>query len=378
MSIHSSSPQPQPQPQPASSSPTPLAFDPVTFKQSLDHELNQLFDTAIAHARVIDLVYAELLEATRDTLLAGGKRLRPYLAYVAYVGLGGADPQAFTSAATSQELLHHFLLIHDDIIDRDLRRHGGPNVEGIYHDRFMRQGLAPAQALHQAESFALMAGDAACALGLQVITDAKFNASVKLAALRSVHRMLFEVMGGQLMDIDSAISDRPPTPERLLSVCHYKTATYSFQTPLQFGAILAGAPAAIQDQLRHFGYELGIAYQLTDDLLGVFGDEAKLGKSVTSDLHEGKQTLLIYHAFQLTTPAQAKTLRQLWGNPDATATDLTTVRQLLHDTGAQAKVASLADVHFQAALAALARINILPPAKVELERLARFCVNRQH
>lgn len=360
--------------------------DPAAFKSALDHELRALFATAITDARAIDPVYAELLEATRDTLLAGGKRLRPYLAYVAYRGLGGTNDAAFTKAATSQELLHHFLLIHDDIIDRDLTRHGGPNVEGLYHDRFLRRGLPPAEALHQAEAFALMAGDAACALGLLAVTDADFDAPTKLAALDAIHRMLFEIMGGQLMDIDSAISApgvlaTPATPERLLSICHYKTATYSFQTPLQFGVILAGAPAVIQTQLRDFGYHLGVAFQLTDDQLGVYGDQAKLGKPVTSDLREGKQTLLIYHARQSATPAQTRTLDQLWGNPDATAADLATIRELLTATGARAKVADLATSHFEQALAVLPTLltaGLSTPAATELERLAHFCVQREH
>jgi geranylgeranyl diphosphate synthase type II len=356
----------------------PAAFDPAAFKQSLDHELRALFAAAVTKAQAIDPVYAGLLEATRDTLLAGGKRLRPYLAYVAYRGLGGTGDAAFIRAATSQELLHHFLLIHDDIIDRDLKRHGGPNVEGLYYDRFIRRGLPPAEAMHQAEAFALMAGDAACALALLAVTDSEFDAPTKLAALDCIHRMLFEIMGGQVMDIDSALSGQPATPERLLGVCHYKTATYSFQTPLQLGAILAGAAPAVQSQLRDFGYQLGIAYQLTDDLLGVYGDEAKLGKPVTSDLHEGKQTLLIYHARQLATPAQAQDLQQLWGNPDATTADLAIVQQLLRDTGAQAKTTAQAAEHLQSALAILPQIPLSDPARSELERLAHFCVKREH
>jgi geranylgeranyl diphosphate synthase type II len=323
-------------------------------------------------------VYVGVLEVVRDTLLMSGKRLRPYLAYLAYSGLGGTDDDAFIPAAASQELLHHFLLIHDDIMDRDLTRHGGPNVEGTYHDRFIKQGLPPAEALHHAESFALMAGDAAWALGLQAITEAKFDAQLKLEALQCVQRMLFEIMGGQLMDVDNAISGAPLSAERILAICHYKTATYSFQTPLQFGAILAGTDRTVQEQLRNFGHSLGIAFQLADDLLGVYGNEAKLGKPVTSDLREGKQTLLIYHAFELATPAQTQTLRHLWGNRDAGATDLAEVQQILRDCGAQAKTIELARTHLQASLATLAAIPLATPAQTELARLAHFCVEREY
>lgn len=357
---------------------TPAQPDAGKFKQTVDQELERLFSEAITSARSIDGVYAELLEVTRDTLLAGGKRLRPYLASLAYTGLGGPDDAAFIPIAASQELLHHFLLIHDDIMDRDLIRHGGPNVEGTYYERFQHQGFPPAQAMHHAESYALMAGNAAWALGMQTISATTFDAHTKLEAQQCVQRMLFEIMGGQLMDIDSAISGLPATPERLLSICRYKTATYSFQTPLQLGAILAGAPATTQNQLRDFGLSLGIAFQLADDLLGVYGDEAKLGKPVTSDLREGKQTLLIYHAYELATPAQAKILHDLWGNSQGSTADLATVKDILTDCGAQAKTARLADTHLQASLKTLAAIPLTEPTKAEIERIAHFSVNRTH
>jgi geranylgeranyl diphosphate synthase, type II len=357
---------------------TPAPPDSSAFKQAVDQELGRLFAAAITNARSIDTVYAELLEVTRDTLLAGGKRLRPYLAYLAYTGLGGKDHKAFITIAAGQELLHHFLLIHDDIMDRDLIRHGGPNVEGAYFERFKQQGYAPADALHHAESFALMAGNAAWALGMQTISDVPFDAHAKLAAQHCVQRMLFEIMGGQLMDIDSAISGRPATTERLLSICRYKTATYSFQTPLQLGAILAAAEPAIQEQLRQFGLSLGIAFQVADDLLGVYGDEAKLGKPVTSDLREGKQTLLIYHAYELATPAQAKTLRRLWGSSQSGPAELATVKDILTACGAQAKTTSLAASHLDDSLRTLAKIPLIASSKAEIERIAHYCMNRQN
>ncbi|MDB5178475.1 MAG: geranylgeranyl pyrophosphate synthase [Patescibacteria group bacterium] len=350
----------------------------ANFKHDIDRELERLLTAAIIEAQSIDEVYVGLLEATRDTLLGGGKRLRPYLAYLTYSGLGGTRYDAFVPAAVSQELLHHFLLIHDDIIDRDFTRHGGLNVEGTYRERFLAKGLPPADALHYAESFALLAGNAACALGLRAVTDAKFGAKLKLEALRCMQYMLFEIMGGELMDVDSSISGGTISPERLLRICHYKTATYSFQAPLQFGAILAGAPSGVQGQLRRFGHSLGIAFQLADDLLGVYGDEAKLGKPVTSDLREGKQTLLIYHGFELASATQAKTLRSLWGNRQADADELAEVRRILRDCGAQAKTAELAATNLQESLATLAGTPIAGPAKAELERIARFCVEREY
>jgi geranylgeranyl diphosphate synthase, type II len=357
----------------------PLAKPSITnFKQAVDGELKRLTDEAIEGARAIDEAYAELLGVMQGTLLSGGKRLRPYLSHLAYVGLGGKDPEAFVSVAASQELLHHFLLMHDDIIDRDFTRHGVLNVEGTYHERFLQRGFSSGEALHYAESFALMAGDAACALGLQAITQSTFTANRKLQALACVQRMLFEIMGGEFMDVDNALSDQPSSIERLLSICHYKTATYSFQTPLQLGSILSGARPPVHDQLRRFGHSLGIAFQLADDQLGMFGDEAKLGKPVVSDLREGKQTLLIYYAYELATPAQSRTLRRLWGNAEAGMAELAEVRQIVRDCGAQAKTTKQASMHLQDSLAILKDIPLLPPTRQEIEWIAHFCVNREY
>jgi geranylgeranyl diphosphate synthase type II len=348
------------------------------FKPAVDDELKRLTGEAITEAQAIDAAYAELLEVTQTTLLNGGKRLRSYLSYLSYYGLGGLDTDAFMSVAASQELLHHFLLIHDDIIDRDFMRHGMFNVEGTYHDRFVKRGLPPSEALHYAESFALMAGDAASALGLRAITRSGFEGDRRLQALACVQDMLFEIMGGEFMDVDSSISREPVSVERLLKICHYKTATYSFQTPLQVGAILAGAQPKIQEGLRGFGHSLGIAFQLADDLLGVYGDEAKLGKPIMSDLHEGKQTLLIHYAFELATPTQSQALRRLWGSPEAGMAELADVRQIIHDSGAQNKTAGLASKHLEESLAKLSAIPLSSSAKQELERLARFCVKRKY
>jgi geranylgeranyl diphosphate synthase type II len=353
-------------------------LDAKQYRSLVEEALRQVFAAAIAEAGKIDGSYAELLVVTRDQLLRGGKRLRPYLTYLAYHGAGGREVD-IAPVAASQELFHQFLLIHDDIIDRDLVRHGGINVAGKYYHDFQDRPIADAEARHYGDSYALLAGNASCALGLQAISSSGFNAETKLAALQCVHQMLFEEMGGQLTDVSVSIpGGAPATLEQLLRVARYKTAAYSFITPLKLGAIMAGGPAQLQGQLQEFGESLGIAFQLADDLLGVYGDEKSLGKPILSDISEGKHTLLIHYALAGATSRQAAALRRIWGSHTAGEAELAEARDLLTATGAQAKVTALADQHLQAALAALKPAALDEQVKARLGEVAVFCVKRQY
>ncbi len=349
------------------------------FRTQIDQVLRSICESTISEAEAIDPVYAQLLEVVRDLLLRSGKRLRPYLAYLAYRGSGGHADDSFMPVAASLELFHNFLLIHDDIMDRDLVRHGGLNVAGTYYDVFRRRHLSDPEAYHHAQSYALMAGNASCALGLAAITGSDFAAEPKLAALTKVNRMLFEEMGGQLTNVSVSIPGaQPATADQLLKIARYKTAAYSFITPLQVGAIFAGAPGPVGEQLLKFGESLGIAFQLADDLLGVYGDEATLGKPIYSDMREGKHTLLIHYAFELATPTQAKALRTVWGHTESGAPELETVKTVLHDAGAHQKVASMAESYLQSALATLVHAPLSGPAKAALDDIAQFSVRRNY
>jgi geranylgeranyl pyrophosphate synthase len=348
------------------------------FRPLVDQSLREIFDEAIGEAATIDPVYAQLLEITRDQLLRSGKRLRPYLTYLAFAGSGGPGAGSILPVAAGQELFHHFLLIHDDIMDRDLTRHGGPNVAGHYYEAFRARNVSDDESCHHASSYALMAGNASLALGLKAVTDADFDAGLKLAALTNINRMLFEEMGGQLTDISVSVpGGATATEQQLLKIARYKTAAYSFITPLQVGAILAGSPGATPALLK-FGSALGVAFQLTDDLLGVYGDEKTLGKPIFSDMREGKRNLLIYYAFESATPSQAKALQAVWGHPESGAAELERVKDLLDTIGAHDKVSSKAESYLRTALDALADAPLSAPAQAALADIARFSVHRQY
>jgi geranylgeranyl diphosphate synthase type II len=349
------------------------------FTSRIDNQLRDIFADAITRANEIDPTYGQLLEVMQTQLLRGGKRLRPRLTYLAYTGLGGTNEPAIMQAAAGQELIHQFLLIHDDVIDRDLVRHGGPNVAGVYYEKFKHSRVPDSEALHYGSSFALLAGNASFALSLQVISGSGFTAEQKLAAMTSIDQMLFEIMGGQLLDVYHAIPHvDAPTVKQLLQIATFKTARYSFETPLEVGALLAGAAKPEIATLKEFATGLGIAFQLTDDLLGLYGDEATLGKSVTSDMCEGKQTLLLHYALEAASPAQAKQLETIWGDRGAGTNELEVAKDLVRQTGATKKVEDLCQTYLDSSLAALEKSKLSESARAELIEIAHFCITRRY
>lgn len=347
------------------------------FRQLLHGRLERLYDQRQAQAALIDPLYGDLLGELRGLILRSGKRLRPYLTYLAYYGFGGRSEAAILDLAASQELLHNFLLIHDDVFDRDVMRYGGLNISGAYRLKLPRQ-LRPSERHHLADTMALMGGDITLGFGFRQIIESDFPAELRIAALSRIERMIFEVAGGEILDVlipTFALTD--VTEERLLRVCRYKTASYSFEAPLQLGAIMAQASAAQLNAITGFAIPLGVAFQLADDLLGTFGNETELGKSVLTDLREGKRTVLVLKAMDLADAEGRAVLTASLGNRRANYSDLEQVRAVLQDCGARAYVEALAEAQIAQSLLALPAVGFAAEATRELESLVQFSIHRR-
>ena len=214
-------------------------------------------------------------------------------------------------------------------------------------------------------------------LGFSQIIDADFPAEVKLSALRRIERMIFEVAGGEVLDVLTPTFEQDKvTEESLLRVYRYKTASYSFEAPMQLGAILAGSDDATMVAISAFATPLGIAFQLADDLLGVYGNEIEIGKSVLSDLREGKKTLLMVKGFELANDIGRMTLKHALGNQKANYSELAAVRQVLDACGARRYIERLARTEVDQALAVIGEIGLSKPVRSEIERLAAFSIER--
>lgn len=226
----------------------------------------------------------------------GGKLVRPQLVMRAYEGLGGSAETSVARVAAAFELLHTALIVHDDVIDRDFVRRGKPNIPGKYRDLALSNGADAATADHHGLSAAVVAGDLALFYSYRMIDHASLPEDTRRQLLDLMDEALFASAAGELLDLDYSGAVTIPTVDSILEMARLKTAVYSFEVPLKVGAVLAGSSAETIEALGDFGREIGTAYQIVDDLLGVFGDPIATGKSTTSDLREGKRTVLVAHA----------------------------------------------------------------------------------
>lgn len=276
--------------------------------EKVESTLKGYCQNKILAARTIGSGYEQLWQEISDYLLAGGKRIRPHLVLLAYGAYGGESVDTVLPAATAWELLHACLLVHDDIIDRDTYRHGRLNISGRYEQLYAP--YAQTDSGHYALSSALLAGDLLLSSAYDIVTQSSLDADKKVLVLGQLQDALFAVGGGELIDVESvlySIEQSNPT-----AIATYKTATYSFQLPLMCGAMLADASQEELEMLQSIGTEVGIAFQLKDDVLGVFGSEQTTGKSNRSDIYEKKRTLLTKLALERLSEEKAARLESLY------------------------------------------------------------------
>jgi geranylgeranyl diphosphate synthase type II len=307
-------------------------------RQHVDAVLDRFFGLAKARASGIGPRYVTLWE-TLENNTAGGKRFRPSMVLAAYESFGGTDFETAAYVGAAFELLHTALIVHDDVIDRDFIRRGGPNVSGSYRDLAQTAGIPVPTAEHRGMSVAVIAGDLALFNSFRLLDRSGVGGELRERLHEIFDEAMFASAAGELLDVDFSLHPNPPSVEDIVDMERLKTAVYSFETPLQAGAVLAGADEAAVEALGSFGRNLGIAYQIIDDLLGVFGDSGDTGKSTLGDLREGKRTVLIANA---ATTAQWSDIEPLFGNPDLDESGARRIRSLLEQGGARRFAEALA------------------------------------
>ncbi|MDN8548641.1 polyprenyl synthetase family protein [Microbacterium sp. NM3R9] len=258
--------------------------------RALDAVLTRLAERAIPRgASALALIRA----ASEATI--GGKRFRPALVVAAFDAFDGDRDAApgLWDVAAAFELLHTAFVIHDDLIDRDLERRGMPNVGGAFRSRARSLGVGDEGAERIGDAAAVLAGDILLyeAARLVAVADIGDDQRVPLFGLLDDAVLVSAI--GELADVEQAVVPGEPETTQLLSTAHDKTAVYSFCAPLAAGAVLAGADAGDRAVLMTVGADLGLAFQLVDDLIGTFGSEAQAGRGAGADLREAKRTPLI-------------------------------------------------------------------------------------
>ncbi|NES16584.1 MULTISPECIES: polyprenyl synthetase family protein [Micromonospora] len=311
----------------------------------------------------------------RQFVLAGGKRLRPLFCYWGWRGSGGLDGPPIVVAAAALELFHAFALIHDDILDGSDRRRGQPSVHRIFADLHARSGWHGDPEAYGRDA-ALLCGDLCAAWSGQMFHGCGLDQERIRRGYALFARMRAEVIAGEYLDVVGAAG--AGSVADALTVIRLKTARYTVTRPVQIGAVLAGADPDVVAALADFGDPLGEAFQLRDDLLGVFGDPAVTGKSNLDDLREGKSTVLLALARAEAGPGRAARLRALVGDPGLDQTGAAEVRGIIEATGARERVEGMIRARVEEARAALDRLPLVEPARSALAELTVRAAHRRH
>jgi geranylgeranyl diphosphate synthase, type I len=346
--------------------PAPVPASLPWVAERIGVRLRDLLEAESARWADFDEDLREPIDEIARLVLAGGKRLRPAFTHWGFVGAGGdPDDPMVVNAGAAFELMHAFALFHDDVMDDASSRRGAPTTHTVFAEQHQLGDWA-GEARRFGEGVAILVGDLAFVYADQLLLGAPREAWTIWNELR------IELNVGQILDILGGVRNdrRQDKAER---ICRYKSGKYTIERPLHLGAVLAAPDRAAEllPALSAYGLPLGDAFQMRDDVMGAFGDEALTGKPVGGDLREGKPTPLLARAVASATTSQRAVLDQV-GRPGLTDAQVAAIQQVIVDTGAladlEATITSLTDE----ALVAIDKAPITVEARAELVELAHY------
>jgi len=331
-------------------------------RRDVDARLAGYLDARVAETARHGADVEAMASAVRDLTLRGGKRLRAALVVVGYLAddeNGLTDPAL--DAGVAFELLQTYLLVHDDWIDGDELRRGGPSVPAMLRAHHGSRRLGDAAAV--------LAGDFAAALSLDVLSRLDAPAERLVRALGLFAEIQQDVICGQQLDISGHETD--------VEVYYpLKTGSYTVRGPLLLGAILAGAPPEVVNALDRYARPLGVAFQMQDDLLGVFGDPNRTGKPVGDDLRRGANTVIAQQARRMLKEAERASFDAVFGNADATDEQIASVSEMLVDEGVRSAVVERIHGLIHDAISALVDARIDPSPRTMLLGFSSIIASR--
>lgn len=356
----------------------------------IQNQLDAFCDEKRAELSAISDDLLPIIDYTQE-LLSGGKRFRALFAYWAWASALPADANpkeliekadAIVGIAAALEIFHAAALVHDDLMDQSNTRRGQPAI----HKRF--------EALHETNGFlgsaerfgqsgSVLVGDLMLNWSSEVFGTAVVNApnsEVEQLCRHEFSKMRFEVMAGQYLDVleENAAPLRPLSEAvtRAENVMLYKTAKYSLEAPLLIGASFAGADSELLRGLSNFGIPLGLAFQLRDDILGVFGDPEVTGKPAGDDLREGKRTVLVALTLQNLPTSVARIFNDLLSERELEDEQIKFMQQAIRDSGALKRTEQMIEEYGDRAIETLAGLELEATAKQKLTELANKVMNR--
>ena len=298
-------------------------------KNKLDNELAGFLRDINKHYHLRD-ISPLLFDSIKEYASRDGKRIRPILFVTGYLGFAPRPVPGLYRSALAIEILHDFLLIHDDIIDKSKLRRGKPAMHTMLNTHLKKYPNVK----FSGEDLAIVVGDVMYAMAIESFLAIKENPTRKESALRKFVEAAFYTGCGEFVETLYGAGDISRIKlGDIYNIYDYKTAYYTFSCPLTTGAILAGASKNETEKLFRFGICLGRAFQIKDDILGLFADEKKTGKSALSDLQEAKKTLILWHVYQNLRAGDKTTANRILAKNNITFSDLKTMRELAIKTG---------------------------------------------
>ena len=347
-------------------------------RESIESELSDFLGKQSAYLESISSDLAPVAHSLSSFLLDGGKRLRPLFAYSAFIGAGGVADKNVIRAISSLELLQACALIHDDLMDGSDTRRGKPSIHRHFetiHQREEMEGFAERYGM----AAAVLLGDLALVLSDQMLNSAGLD-SAQMHSVLPVHdEMRVELMAGQFLDIHEQ-TQKDTNVDRSLTIARYKSGKYTIERPLHIGSSLAVTDVksrkSIDNAYSAYGLPLGEAFQLRDDLLGVFGDPVVTGKPAGDDLREGKRTVLVAMTLENSSPSSITRFMASFGSSDLKSDDVEALREIIIESGARTRVEELIDSRTSSALEALEHGGINPIGHALLTELAALSTRR--
>jgi len=301
----------------------------LKIKNNIENELASYLKTA-DKSYGLSAISPLLFNTIKEFVSRGGKRVRPTLFVIGYLGFKNKPAPGLYKTALSIELLHDFMLVHDDIIDKSPTRRGKPSVHAALNKYLgIRKNVK-----FSGEDLAIVIGDVIYAMAINAFLSVKEDARNKEAALKKLTQAAFYTGSGEFIELLYGLKTIDKiTKEDIYKIYDLKTATYTFAAPLAIGATLAGAKENEVNKLFNYGLYLGRAFQIKDDILGIFSTQAKMGKSNLTDLQEAKKTILIWYAYKKSNKKNRTAIKRILSKNKVEKCDLSKVREIISSSG---------------------------------------------
>ena len=344
-------------------------------RSAVEEELAIFLNFESAYLNTISTELSPVSDALTTFLLDSGKRLRPLFAYAGFVAAGGSLDKPVVRAMAALELLQACALIHDDLMDGSDTRRGKPSIHRHFetiHVQDELDGFAPQYGL----SAAVLLGDLALVWSDQMLNSAGLTTEQFARVFPYYNEMRVELMAGQFLDIHEQ-TQKTTSVDRSMKIARYKSGKYTIERPLHLGAAMTtSASPEVFAALSAYGLPLGEAFQLRDDLLGVFGDPSVTGKPAGDDLREGKRTVLIAMTNDRQSEAQREIARKHFGKPDLDAQGVEILREIIESTGARAELEATIERLTDQALTAAQSAVFTEDGNAMLAELANVATKR--